>query len=149
MSTLEGSQGTTMHPRCCIKEWRFNDANLSKHKCACSKHRYISNYIAMLRHTLMFMDCIRKQTYQCAQYKLKIVYKTWQQKHWGKDFLKKKIFFFHLVAIASENISNHERITTVRLILTKLGWFHQFTSQNSISTFFFNKRNSNFLVSMV
>ena len=30
----------------------------------------------MLRPTRMFMDCIRKQTHQCAQYKLIIVYKT-------------------------------------------------------------------------
>ena len=29
----------------------------------------------------MFIDSMRKQTCQCAQYKLKIVYKTWKQKH--------------------------------------------------------------------
>ena len=77
MLTLEG---TTLHPRRCLKEWRFNDANLSKHECACSKHRYV------------FMDFMRKQTYQCAQYKLKIVYKTWQQNRVGKNpgFKKKK-----------------------------------------------------------
>ena len=48
----------------------------------------------MLKPTWMFLDCIRKQTYQCAQYKVKIVYKTWQQKHSGKHvfFLRKSNF---------------------------------------------------------
>ena len=32
----------------------------------------------MLGPTSMSMDCLRKQTHQCAQYKLKIVYKTQQ-----------------------------------------------------------------------
>ena len=31
----------------------------------------------------MFMDSMRKQTYQREKYKLIIVYKTWQQKHLG------------------------------------------------------------------
>ena len=38
----------------------------------------------MLRPTWMLMDSMRKQTDQCAQYKLNIVYKIWQQKHSGK-----------------------------------------------------------------
>ena len=40
----------------------------------------------MLIPTWMFMDCMRKETYQCAQYKLKIVYKAWQQKQTGKFY---------------------------------------------------------------
>ena len=32
----------------------------------------------------------KKQICQCAQYKLKIVTKTWQQKHSGKHVLVKK-----------------------------------------------------------
>ena len=38
----------------------------------------------------MFMDNMRKQTHQCAQYKLKkIIYKTWQQKDSGKHVVEK------------------------------------------------------------
>ena len=57
----------------------------------------------------MFMDCIRKQTHQCAQYKVKIVYKTWQQKHSIKHvffFLNKiKILSSHAVGTTRENLS--------------------------------------------
>ena len=34
-------EGTTVHPRCCLKERKFNGANLSKPKWACSQHRYM------------------------------------------------------------------------------------------------------------
>ena len=37
-------------------------------------HRY------MLKPTSMLMDCKRKRTHQCAQYKQNIVHKTQQQK---------------------------------------------------------------------
>ena len=54
----------------------------------------------MLKPTWMFMDCIRKQTYQCAQYKLIIDHKTWQQKHSGKHvFFLKKIKFLGSYAV--------------------------------------------------
>ena len=98
MSTLEG---TTLHPRCRMKEWRFNDANLH-------------------------MDCKIKQTYQCAQYRLKIVYKTWQQKHSDKVFKKENQFFVVFPCSSTcENLSNHVSITTycIGLILTKLWWY--------------------------
>ena len=45
----------------------------------------------MLRHEWMLMDSMRKQTYQCAQHKLKNCYKTWQQKHSGNMFLRRNI----------------------------------------------------------
>ena len=41
----------------------------------------LSNLGYMLGHISMFMDCLRKQTHQCAQYKLQIAYKTRQKKH--------------------------------------------------------------------
>ena len=44
----------------------------------------------MLRPTIMFMDCIRKQTNQCAQNKLNIVYKIKRQKQSGKHVILKK-----------------------------------------------------------
>ena len=49
----------------------------------------------MLRPTWIFIDCIRKQTHQCAHNELKIVNKTWQQKHLGKYvlFFVKKVKF--------------------------------------------------------
>ena len=59
-----------MHPQCHLKEWKFNDGNLVKHKCACSYHRY------MLRPTWMF----KKKTYQFVQYRLKFYAK---KKHCG------------------------------------------------------------------
>ena len=56
----------------------------------------------------MFMDCIiriRKQTYQCAQHKLKIVYETWQQKHSGKHFYLKTIILLSFHAVVLLNLS--------------------------------------------
>ena len=51
-------------------------------------------------NVILFMDCLRKQTHQCAQHKLKIVYKTRQQKHWGTSFFKENIFLgFHGVVL--------------------------------------------------
>ena len=47
----------------------------------------------------MFIDSMRKQTYRCAQYKLKIVHKTWQQKHSVKDVFYKKIKFVGSYAV--------------------------------------------------
>ena len=85
MSIIEG---TTMHHRCRIKESRFNGANLLKHNV-----HVVNTDIGMFRPTWMFMDCIRKQTHQCAQHKLKIVYKTLQLKHLGKHLKKIKINF--------------------------------------------------------
>ena len=38
----------------------------------------------------MIMGRMRKQTYQCAQYKPKIRYKAWQQKHSDKHVFVKK-----------------------------------------------------------
>ena len=116
----------------------------------------------------MFMDSIRKQTQQWTQYKLKIVYKTWHQKHSGKQVLKKIYIILgsHTVVLVktfqlmtdidearvisvlqSKSTINYDllrrenlifefpcwctrkdfsinvSITTVRLILMKLGWF--------------------------
>ena len=114
MSTLDR---TTMHPRYHFKEWRFNGANMSKHKCACIYHRY------MLKPNWMFMDCIRNQTYQCAKYKLKIVYKTWQQKHGEHSFKQEKQFFVLPFSSTCEDLSIDVSITNVGLIWTKLKWF--------------------------
>ena len=74
----------------------------------------------MLRPTWMFMDSMRKQTHQCAQYKLKIVYKTWQQKHSVKLFFYKKIKILGFPWCSTrENLSIDASITNVGLILTK------------------------------
>ena len=73
----------------------------------------------MLRPTSMFIECLRKQIHQCAQYKLKIVYKTRQQKHKGKHFLK-KIFFWFPCCSTREDLSIDVSITNVGLISTKL-----------------------------
>ena len=71
------------------------------------------------------MDCIRKQTYICAQYKLKIIYKTWQQKRSGKHVFFKKIQFLasHNIVATREDLSFDVSITNVGLILSKLGWY--------------------------
>ena len=57
----------------------------------------------MLTPTIMFMDCIRKQTHQCAQYKLNIVYKIKRQKQSGKHVILKNIKFlgFHAVVLVN------------------------------------------------
>ena len=59
------------------------------------------------------MDSIRKQTYQCAQHKQNIDYKTCQQKHSGKHVRleKKKTFLRSQVVVATcENLSIHVAI---------------------------------------
>ena len=66
----------------------------------------------MLKHTSMFMDCLRKQTYQCAQYKLEIVYKTRQQKTQVSIFFLRNIFWFPCYS-AREDLSTDVSITTV------------------------------------
>ena len=71
MSTLDGMM---MHPRCSIKKRRFKDTKLLKHKCTCSKHRYV-----LIETYLNFYGLHKKANlskYQCAQHKLKIDYKT-------------------------------------------------------------------------
>ena len=45
------------------------------------------------------MDSIRKHTQQRVQYKLKIVYKTWQQKNSVKQLNKIKFLDFHGVVL--------------------------------------------------
>ena len=94
----------------------------------------------MLRPNSMFMDCRRKQTHQCALYKVKIIYyQTRQQKHSGKNFLKKINLFWFPWCSTRENLSIHVPITPVRLILTKLRWFQHFgISQNTCKKFNFD-----------
>ena len=69
---------------------------------------------------------------KCAQYKLKFVNKTWQQKHWGKHvfffffffffFFENQIFGFPWCS-TREDLPIDVLITNVGLILTKLWWF--------------------------
>ena len=52
----------------------------------------------------MFMDSMKKQIYQCAQYKLKNYNKTWQQKHSGDYLFVKKYksgyqFRWHAISV--------------------------------------------------
>ena len=68
----------------------------------------------------MFMDCIRKQIYQCAQYKLKIVFKTRKQKLQDKHFFKEKIKILDFSAVVLEDLSTDISITAIGLTLTKL-----------------------------
>ena len=144
----------------------------------------------------MFIDCMISPINVYLQYKINIVHKTRQQQHFGKQlkkivhvlkysgtrkdlsidvsittvgliltklgrfnplsisqisiltFYKKKIKFltFHAVASTLDDFSNDVSITTVGLILMKLGWFqHLGTSQNSISIFFEKKINLFFM----
>ena len=102
----------------------------------------------MLRPTWI-MDCSRKQTNQCAQYKLKKLQKLTEKTKNTKIsiFFFKKIFFFfggeggsNGVVGTREKLFIDVSITSVGLILTKLGWFQHFsTSKSSISTFFEKK----------
>ena len=94
----------------------------------------------------MFMDCIRKQTYQCSKYKLKNVYKTHDSRNTKVSIKKKEIqvfwgfprnssfwgffhssfcFFFHSsfwgFFSTREDLSIDVLFTNVGLILTKLG----------------------------
>ena len=72
----------------------------------------------------MFIDSKRKQTYQCAQYKLKIVCKTRQQK--CKNIFEKKIKFlgFHAVVLVKNfPLMYHSYIGKNDTVLTKLRWF--------------------------
>ena len=71
----------------------------------------------------MSMDSMRKQTYQCAQYKLQIV-----TKHGSRNIQvsNKHVYFlsFHDVVGTREDLSINVSITNVvRLILTKLKCF--------------------------
>ena len=77
----------------------------------------------MLRPTWMSMDSMRKQTNQCAQCKLKIVYKTWQQELLSKRFLKEIQIFWFPCCSTREDLSIDVSITNVGLILTKPGRF--------------------------
>ena len=77
----------------------------------------------MLRPTSMFMDSIRKQTYQCAQHKLKIV-----AKHDSGNTQVSMLFFLKKIQIfgfpwcsTREDLSIDVSITNVGLTLTKLG----------------------------
>ena len=73
MSTLNG---TTTHPDVVLKnEGPIVHTNQTINVLVVNTASY------MLGHISMFMDCLRKQTHQCAQYKLQIAYKTRQQKH--------------------------------------------------------------------
>ena len=59
----------------------------------------LSSYRWLLRPTWMFMDRMIVRTNQCAQYNLKIVYKTWQKKHSVKHviFLIKSNFLLFMI----------------------------------------------------
>ena len=70
----------------------------------------------------MLMDCMRKQTHQCAQYKVKIVTKHDSRNTQVSIFLQenlKKIFGFPWCS-TREDLSIDVSITNVGLILTKL-----------------------------
>ena len=114
-------------------------SNMLWQQATAQAHQYIYIlYIYMMRPTWMFMDSIRKQIYQCAQYKLKIVYKTTAETL-RKHFFYNKINFlcFHAVLLVKNFPIMYQLLATVGVILTKLRWFWRFsTSQNSISTFF-------------
>ena len=98
----------------------------------------------------MFMDCIRNQTHQCAQYKLKVFTKH-DSRNTQVSILKNQLLGFPCCSTGA-NLSIYASITTVGLILTKPGRFlfsgygNSGYGQNSIS---FLKKNSNFWVSML
>ena len=103
----------------------------------------------------MFMDCMKKQTHQCIQDKLNIVYKTWQNVHLANckntrvSILKYsfKIFFGGFPCCSTrEDLSIDVSITIVGLIMTKLRWFQLFVkSQNSNFELFWKKKNPIFV----
>ena len=67
----------------------------------------------------MFMDCMRKQTYQCAQYKLKIV-----TKHDSRNTVWHVCLFLRFPCCSTrENISTCVSFIIIGLTLTKLGRF--------------------------
>ena len=66
---------------------------------------------------------LHDSTNQCAQYKLKIVYKIWQQKHSGEHIFFNKIKIINSHVVLLEDFPIHVSFTIVGLILTKLGWF--------------------------
>ena len=85
----------------------------------------------------MSMDCIRKQTYQCAQHNLKIVYKKHDSRNTNASiFFAKEIDFFFVFPRCStrEKFFNHVPITYAGLTLTD-------TSKHSLSTFYISVRN--------
>ena len=61
----------------------------------------MSSYRCMLRPTWMFMDKMIAPINVHITYKLKIVYKTWQQKHSDKLFFFNKMIFLtsHVVVL--------------------------------------------------
>ena len=76
-----------------------------------------------------------------AQYKLDIVYKTWQLKHEGG---------FPIPCCSTHvNLSIDVSITNVGLILTKLGWFQHFGTSQKTQFRHFLKRKSNVGVFML
>ena len=75
-----------------------------------------------MRPTWMIMDCLRKQTYQCAQHKLIIILKY--DSRTTRERIKKIIFGGFSCCCSREDLSIDVSITTVELkLLTKLGWF--------------------------
>ena len=70
----------------------------------------------------MFMDCIRKQTYQCAQYRLKICLQnmTAETLRCAFFFKENQVFGFPWRS-TREDLSIDVSITNVGLILTKPG----------------------------
>ena len=95
----------------------------------------------MLELAWMFMD----STNQCAQYKLKIVYKTWQQKQSVKHvfFLNKVIFWFPCCS-TREDLSIDVSITNVGQISTKLVWFQHLKHKLKFNFDLFWKENEIF-----
>ena len=102
MLTIEG---TTMHSWCRIK-----DESPMVQTC---RSIDVETYLNVYGH--------HDSNNQYAQHKLKIAYKTWQQKHSDKHFWRKKIGYPWCSTL--EDISIDVSITNVGLILTKLRWF--------------------------
>ena len=89
------------------------------------------------------MDCIRKQTHQCAEYKLKLFTKH-DSRNTKVSIWKKGQFPGFLCCSIREELKTiplmYQLLANVGLTLMKLRRFqHMGTSQNSISIFFENK----------
>ena len=62
--------------RQCIPNVVFKNEGSMVPACRKINVHVVNTDICMLKSTRVFMENMRKQTHQCAKYKLKIVYKT-------------------------------------------------------------------------
>ena len=78
----------------------------------------------MLRHRWIFMDSMIPPINMYSSYKLKMIYKTWQQKHCSKYVFKEnQIFGFKCCRLVKTFPLMFELLLYDWYILTKLGWF--------------------------